>query len=373
MTTVFFAGGGTGGHLNPGLAIARALVAAEPSIRPFFIGAKRGIEATILPDSEFPFRLFDLHPLYRKQPWNNWRTVTSGFSAWRQVARLAKEINPRALVATGGYAAAVGLAYAARVGLPIVLQEQNSYPGATVRLFSRYALQIHLGFPEAAKHLKTGKLTRIFQSGNPIDPPPFDRISADDAALEWGFDREAGPVILIFGGSQGAEAINQAVAHWLEERQKLRVDESSPALQIIWSTGAGNYDRYKHLESKSVVVRPFINPMSQAYAAADLAVCRSGAMTIAELSAWRIPAVFIPLPGAAADHQTANARAVEGAGAGVVLPQNKLNSQSLAETVNKVAFDSIGLELMRERALQRARPESAQDIANHILKISSLK
>ena len=134
---------------SPGLSSRLVL-----DIRPFFIGARRGIERDVLPTAGFPFELLDLHPLYRSAPWNNWRTIVGATSAWRRVAALVAQHRPAALVATGGYVAGVALAYASRHRIPIVIQEQNSFPGMTVKWFARRASQIHLGFPEAAALLK---------------------------------------------------------------------------------------------------------------------------------------------------------------------------------------------------------------------------
>ena len=153
--TVWFAGGGTGGHLYPGLAIARALVARDARVAPFFIGAHRGIEREILPTTEFPFRLLDLHPLYRQAPWRNGRTLLGAVRAWRALSAQARIARPAAVVGTGGYAAGVALAWARAHGIPTILHEPDSHPGLTTRAFARGARAVYLGFPEAAAQLTT--------------------------------------------------------------------------------------------------------------------------------------------------------------------------------------------------------------------------
>lgn len=365
---VFFAGGGTGGHLYPALAIARAMVAADPRVKPFFIGAKRGIEREVLPETEFPFELLDLHPLYRSQPWHNWRTVAGSITSWRRVSGLAAATKPRALVATGGYAAGVALAHAVWNGVPIVIQEQNSYPGLTVRRFVSHARQLHLGFPEARWALRPGRRTQVFDSGNPIEPPiPLnERPSRADAARKWGFEGPAVPTLLVFGGSQGAEAINAAVSRWAS-------GGGAKTIRVIWATGRANYQRYAGLERESVRIVPFISPMSDAYCAADLALTRSGAMTTAELAAWGIPAILVPLPTAAADHQTANARAIAAAGAAVMIQQSALTADLLSATVARLINHKELLDEMREKTLMRSRPDAAQNIAANILGLSCIK
>jgi UDP-N-acetylglucosamine--N-acetylmuramyl-(pentapeptide) pyrophosphoryl-undecaprenol N-acetylglucosamine transferase len=367
---VFFAGGGTGGHLYPALAIARALVREDARVEPFFVGARRGVERDVLPTTEFPFELLELHPLYRQRPWLNWRTAHGGVSAWRRISALVEQHRPVALVATGGYAAGVALAVASARRIPIVLQEQNSFAGLTVRWFARKAAQIHLGFPEAGASLRIGPSTQVFASGNPIEPPPppGERPSRDAAAATWGFETGSRTTILVTGASQGAEAINRVVAEWIREG-----GTEETGTRVIWTTGPANYERYAMLDGPAVKVRPYIAPMRDALAAADVAIARAGAMTSAELAAWGIPALFVPLPTAAADHQTANARAIAAAGAGVLVPQADFTVDQLRAVLSQLLGNRSVLDGMHQRALERARPNAAQDIARHILDMRCFK
>src|SRR5205085_7766636 len=181
----------------------------------FFIGAKRGIERDILPTTEFPHVLLDLHPLYRTKVWNNWKTVRGGSGAWRQLTRLAHEKAPAAVVGTGGYASGLALAYAAAHRIPYALQEQNSYPGLTMRSFARWAREVYLGYPEASRYLNKAKHGVLLDTGNPIEPPPAPRPDRLAARRAWALPPQGGRVLLVFGGSQGARAINAAVAAWL--------------------------------------------------------------------------------------------------------------------------------------------------------------
>ena len=357
---IVVAGGGTGGHLYPGLAIARALVRLAPAVRPHFVGAKRGIERDVLPKSEFPYELLDLHPLYRARPWQNWRTLVGAAGAWRRVGRLAAEEPIRLVVGTGGYASGLVLAYARVHGIPAVLQEQNSFPGLTMRAFGRSAREIYLGFPEAAQRLRTGARTKIVDTGNPIDPPPHPRPDRAAARARWGFPPSGGRVLLIVGGSQGARAVNEAVSAWIERGLPER-------LHIIWGTGTANYDSLARHESDRVKVRAYLSPIAEAYAASDLAIGRAGAMTTAELCAWGIPSILIPLPTAAADHQTANARALAQAGAAEWIPQRELDAARLDAVVRAVLDDAARLRALAESATRRGRPAAADTIARRIL------
>ena len=362
---VIFAGGGTGGHLYPGLAIARAMVKADSRIEPFFVGAERGIEREVLPQVGFPFELLDLHPLYRSRPWENWKTLRGMATAWNRIHAEVESEAPACVVGTGGYAAGLALGYAAYHAIPIVLQEQNTYPGLTVRFFSRYAAQVHLGFPEARARLWASKRTKVFDSGNPIEPPPADAFDKGPARQKWGF-KTGGKVLLVYGGSQGSQAINDAVAGWV--RSGLPKD-----LSVVWATGRANYDKFASLETDQVKIRAYIAPISEAYRAADLALSRAGAMATAELCAWGIPAVVVPLPTAAADHQTANAKALESAGAARVIRQSDLSPATLSTTIGGLLEDPAVLESMKQKALDRARPTAAADIARQILSLIDLK
>lgn len=359
---IMFAGGGTGGHLYPGLAIARALKKADPRIEPFFVGARRGIERDVLPQVGWAFELLDLHPLYRSRPWENWKTIRGAVSSWRMIGGEVRSEPPACVVATGGYASGLALAYAASHDIPIVLQEQNTFPGITTRFFSRFASQIHLGFPEARRHISPSKKTEVFDSGNPIEPPPADAFEKGAARPKWGFPSSGGSVLLVYGGSQGSKAINDVVAAWIE-------GGLPPDLFVIWATGKANYEDLARHESPRVKVRAYIAPISEAYRAADFALTRAGAMATAELCAWGIPAITVPLPTAAADHQTANAKALAASGAAEMILQSDLTTESLSRAVESMLSNPSKLAGMRAKALERARPTAAADIAQQILRL----
>jgi UDP-N-acetylglucosamine--N-acetylmuramyl-(pentapeptide) pyrophosphoryl-undecaprenol N-acetylglucosamine transferase len=359
---IVVAGGGTGGHLYPGLAIARALVRLAPDVRPFFVGAKRGIERDVLPRTEFPHDLLDLHPLYRTRPWQNWRTLTGAARAWRRLGALARAERIRLVLGTGGYASGLMLAYAAAHRIPAVLQEQNSFPGLTMRAFSRFAREVYLGFPEAALLLRAGRTTEVVDTGNPIDPPPEPRPDRAAARAAWSLPPREGRVLLVVGGSQGARAVNETVAAWIE--RGLPDD-----LHVIWATGRANFAALERYESARVRVRAYLSPIADAYAATDLALGRAGAMTTAELCAWGIPAILIPLPTAAADHQTANARALADAGAAEWIPQSELTVERLDALVRGVITDPVRLRSLAVAARRRGRPDAADTIARRILDI----
>jgi UDP-N-acetylglucosamine--N-acetylmuramyl-(pentapeptide) pyrophosphoryl-undecaprenol N-acetylglucosamine transferase len=360
MTRVVFAGGGTGGHLYPGIAIARALVRAQPSIEPLFVGALRGLERDVLPKTEFPYVLLDLHPLYRRAVWNNWRTIWGALGAWRRISRMVREERPALVVGTGGYAAGLMLAYAVVHHIPIVQQAGDSVPGLTAKFFSRWSRHVYLNFPEASRVLHPADPRALIDTGAPIEPPPSPRPDRAAARAAWGFPPSGGRVLLIYGGSQGSLAINLVVAEW--------IDRGLPDnLYVIWATGRATYERFKHCDGPRVRVRDYISPIAHAYAAADLAVARAGAMTTAELFSWGIPAMLVPLPTAAADHQTTNAATLEQAGAAIHIPQSEFTVERLDGTIRRLLDDPARLDALARGAAARARPDAANEIAHRIL------
>ncbi len=358
---VVFTGGGTGGHLYPALAIARALVRLRPAVEPFFVGARRGIERTVLPGTEFPHLLLDLHPAYRSAPWRNWRTVRGLAGSWGTLREALGTDPPALAVATGGYAASATLAWCLARRVPYVLQEQNSFPGQVNRLFSRWAREVYLGFPEAAARLAAPAMARAVHTGNPVEAPPDPRPSRAAARARWGV-REGARVVLVFGGSQGSAALNARVDAWIAAGLPDDV-------HLVWGTGPAHLDRHAARGSDRITVRGYLSPITEAYAAADLALTRAGAMTTAELCAWGIPALLVPLPTAAADHQTANARALAEAGAARWIPEPEATAARIDAEVRALIHDDVAREALAAGARSRARPGAAHEIAVRIARL----
>jgi UDP-N-acetylglucosamine--N-acetylmuramyl-(pentapeptide) pyrophosphoryl-undecaprenol N-acetylglucosamine transferase len=359
---ILITGGGTGGHLMPALALAEALRRTRPDVELVLVGAERGIESQVLARYPYSYRLLPMEPLYRRAWWRNGRLPLVAWRVWRAVGRLLDAERPAVVVGTGGYAAGPTVWRAQRRGVPTALQEQNAFPGLTTRLLARRARQVFLGFPEAQARLRVGPATRVFAFGNPIRPPE----SGDRAAAlrEFGLDLDR-PCVLVFGGSQGARALNHALAGALE--QGLLEGAS-----VLWGTGTAHASALaRYGRSGRVVVRGFFDPIAPAYRAADLIVCRAGAMTVAELCAWGKPSVLVPLPSAAADHQTYNARALADAGAAVLMPEQQLTPGSLARVVSDLMADHSRLGSLASRAKARGHPDAAREIVSMILTLGA--
>ncbi len=360
--TVLIAGGGTGGHLMPALALATELRRQRPDLDPVLIGAVRGIEARILPTRDFRYHLLPSEPIYRRQWWKNIRWPFLLVGLLRRIARLFRDEQPLAVIGTGGYASGPVVWYAARRGIPTALQEQNAYPGLVTRVLARRVRQVFLGLPEARERLEFGTQTEVVDSGNPIPPPDPGRRPAalERFGLPPGHDR---PIVLITGGSQGAIAVNDATAAWID-------GGGAVGVTVIWATGRGShaqYERYHH--PPDVQVLDFIDPIADAYAVADLVVGRAGMMTGAELCAWGLPSVMIPLPTAAEDHQRHNAEAFQRAGAALMILQRDLTPARFAAAVSGLLADPPRLAEMAAAARARGKPAAAAEIVARFLTI----
>lgn len=344
----------------PALAIAGAIQQARPDLEPVLVGATRGVEGRILPTRPYRFHLLPAEPVYRRQWWKNFRWPFIAINLVRQIGRLLRDEQPVLVVGTGGYASGPVVWLAARKGIPTAIQEQNAFPGIATRQLARRVRHVYLGLPEARTHLKLGGGTQVFETGNPIVPPdPARRL---EARRKFGL-AESERVLLVTGGSQGALAINRAVARWIEAG-------GAKGIAVLWATGRGSYAEFAGLDRRpGVQVFDFLDPMADAMAAADLVVARAGATTIAEICAWGLPSILIPLPTAAADHQTHNAKALAEAGASRYLPQSELSPESLGTMIQTLMARGEIRQSMRQAALARGRPGAAADIAGKLVSL----
>ena len=354
--TVLISGGGTGGHLMPALAIAETIRRRYPAWRVVLVGAERGIEATLLPARDFPYELLRAEPIYRRQWWKNLRWPFLALGLIRSVDRLLDRERPRLVIGTGGYASAPVVWRAAGRGIPTAILELNAEPGLATRWLAGRVREIWLGVPETRSRLRPGRHTEVIDTGNAVSPPDHPRASAARARLGL----TDAPVLLVTGGSQGALAINQAIAGWLEAGGGREV-------QILWAAGKTTVAQFARFnQPPRVQVFDFIDPMADAYSVATLAVSRGGMSTISELAAWGIPSIIIPLPTAAGDHQAPNAAVLASAGAAVHLPQAVLSAQRLGGEIESLLASPDRLVRMAAAARSRGRPDAADRIADRI-------
>lgn len=368
---VVFSGGGTGGHLYPALALAEALASHRPDVVPFFVGASRGLEARVLPARGLPHLLLGVEGFGRGEG-PGWRRIAGHLrviglllGALGDLAERFRALRPSAVVVTGGYAGGPAGLMALLLRVPLVLQEQNSVPGLTTRLLSLGARQIHLAFPEAGHRLPRPARRRSRVSGNPVRPPSsVDRVSA---AADFGLDPER-PVVLVVGGSQGSRALNEAVMGLVTTVMPQGLPGEA---QLLWATGpthlAGIREALARAGSPAWVrVTGYIEAMPRALSLARVAVSRAGAMGTSEFLAWGIPAILVPLPTAAADHQAENARALAEAGAALHLPEVELTPGALGDHLRTLLVDTDLQATMAVAARRRGYPEAAAMIAAQV-------
>jgi UDP-N-acetylglucosamine--N-acetylmuramyl-(pentapeptide) pyrophosphoryl-undecaprenol N-acetylglucosamine transferase len=341
------AGGGTGGHVIPAIAIAQELQ-KQYGAEVLFIGTARGIENRLVPAAGFPLQLIQVGALNKVSLATRLKTFVDLPQAVLHSRRILSEFHADVVIGVGGYASGPAMLAAILKRIPTLAFEPNYVPGFANRLVARYVSAAAVHFDETAKYFRNAKVT-----GVPVRQAFFE--IANQAA------GNAEPTLLIFGGSQGAHAINQVV---MESATALQA--RVPGIHIIHQTGERDYNdaqaAYKNLSGSAEAYR-FMDDMPGFFARADLILCRSGASTVAELTAAGKPAVLVPFPRAADDHQKRNAEALERAGAAVMLGESKLSPESLVETVSSLLSDQSRLEKMREAAQKLAHPNAARDIA----------
>lgn len=365
-TRILIAGGGTGGHLVPALNLAAALRRVEPGCELLLVGASRGVESRVLPTSGYGFRLLPMQPLRRSRPWENWRLLASLPGVFRGVREAFRSLDPDVVVGTGGYASAPPLAWAIAGRRPTAIQEQNAWPGLVTRLLAAHVDQVHLGYPEAEQRLKAGRATRVEAHGNPVARPADARPSSEPP-----FSWPEGRIVLATGGSQGAKGLNDLLL------RDLATAASWPSgTTLVWVTGPA------HAEAVSAGVRgtpwadrirvtPWIDGLGAQLGRVDLAIARAGAMFSAELAAAGVPALLVPLPTSAGDHQRHNARALEAAGAALVFEQDNTAPGALWDAVVEILGGPSKREAMSARMAERGRSDAADRIAADLLALAA--
>ena len=358
MLSLLIAGGGTGGHLYPGIAVARELLARTPDARVSFVGTAAGVEARIVPREGFELDVIRSAGLKGKSAAALARGVAllplSALDAWRVLSRR----RPSVVIGVGGYSSGPVVALAALRGIPTLLMEQNAAPGLTNRLLSSLVTAAAVTYPEAVRIFGP----KAFVSGNPVRQEFF-------AAGETG-DRAPGDAVrvLVFGGSQGAHAINMAMM-----AAAPRLAGAPVRVTVTHQTGERDLeavrDGYRRAGFEARV-EPFLYAMEREVRDADLVVCRAGATTLAELTAAGRPSVLVPLAAATDDHQRKNARALVSAGASTLVEEHELAVGRLAEEVLALAGDEGRRREMGRAARRLARPDAARVIVDRVLALA---
>lgn len=351
-----FAGGGTGGHLFPAVAVAEKIRMMIPEAEILFVGTKSKIEGRVVPQLGFKFKSIWIKGFSRKINFENILFPLKLIVSIIQSIIINLKFRPTVAIGSGGYVSGPAIYGSSLIGAKIILLEQNSFPGVTTKLLEKYAKEVHISFADSKKYFRNPE--KLFLTGNPIRSSLSQAVK-EDALKEFGLS-SSNKTLLVIGGSLGAGSMNKAIA---ESIKKLE----GKGIQIIWQTGNDYFDKYKNLASDNVKVLPFVNKMNLAYSACDLLLARAGATTIAELLALGIPSILVPSPNVAENHQYYNAKSLADSNAAILIEDKDMKNK-LADGIISAIYDEEKLKQLKHNALALAKPDAAEVIAKNAIK-----
>ena len=360
MIKVMFAGGKTGGHIFPAIAMALEFRKRYPQSQLVFVGTKGGMEERIVPHNGFRLSLIQIKGLFRRSYISNLLLPFHLFKGFYQAQKILNREKPSLVVGTGGYVSFPAVMLACLKNIPTMIQEQNSYPGISTRILARFADKVCLSYAESLRCFPGGRKFSLI--GNPIRENLI-RKEKSAALAEFGLVADK-KTIFVFGGSQGSHVLNQTFLHCL--------DLLKPDWQILWQTGGRDFQEIsRKVKEREVAaaVHPFIQDMGSAYAASDLVISRAGALTLAEITACSKPSILIPFPFATADHQRHNAEALRRKGAAKMILEKNLTAERLAAEINSLLSDETELKRMAERSAKMGKPQAASMLVEEMEKL----
>ena len=360
---VVIAAAGTAGHINPGLAIAKKIQEEEKDSKIIFIGTTRGLENDLVPRAGYELKTIDAYGLSKKISIENIKKMIKTLKGFGEAKKILKEINPDIVIGTGGYICGATILAAHRLKIPTVLHESNAFPGKAVKMLAKKTDTILVSFEDAIERIKHAK--KIVYTGTPvkIKKQNYTEEQKEEMIKKVGLNNQM-PIALVFGGSQGARRINQAIMEII----KSGLNEK---YQMIWATGPKQYDIVKEeLENhhkninhiKNMKILPYIYNMEEIMNIVDVIVARSGAMTITEIANLGKPSVLVPLPNVSHDHQLYNAKVLQNIGAADIILDNELTGEKLNTNIEKIVLDGHKCKDMGEKALTVA----TDDVENKI-------
>ena len=355
---VIIAAAGTAGHINPGLAIANKIKEEEKDSKIIFIGTTRGLENDLVPRAGYELKTIDAYGLSKKISIENIKKMYKTLKGYGEAKKIIKEFKPDIVIGTGGYICGATISAAHSLKIPTLLHESNAFPGKAVKMLANKTDTILVSFEDARSRIKNAK--NIVYTGTPV------KIRKK----EYGIN-EKKPIVLICGGRQGAQKINDAILGILKNKLNKNY-------QIIWATGPKQYDRIKeileennvyinHLENAKIV--PYIYNMEEMMNVSDLIVARSGAMTITEISNLGKASILIPLPNVSGDHQLHNAKVLENIGGARIILNNELNYENLNSNIEEIILNKNTIETMSKNALKVSTSNVEDKIFAEIKKI----
>lgn len=367
---VIIAAAGTAGHINPGLAIANKIKEQEKNSQIIFIGTTRGLENDLVPRAGYELKTIEAYGFSKKISISNIKKIAATLKATGSVRKIIKEFKPDIIIGAGGYICGPVVWAAHKEKIPVLLHESNAFPGKAVKMLAQKANTILISFEEARNRITNAK--NIVFTGTPvkIQKREYSKEQKQKILQEIGIKEEK-PVVLIFGGSQGAQKINEAITGIIEN--KLNKD-----YQIVWATGPKQYDSIKEELAKNNIninniknakILPYIYNMEEIMNVSDIIVSRSGAMTITEISNLGKPAILVPLPNVSQDHQLYNAKVLENVGAAKIILNNELNKENLNIELEKIIKNPDLMRNMGEKAYTKAVVNVQENIYKEIRKL----
>lgn len=372
---IIFVGGGTAGHINPALALAEHFSNKEPHCEILYVGSKNGMESHLVPEEGFPFKGITISGFSRKFNIEGFKknliTLKNIIISGHESKKILKEFKPDICVGTGGYVCGPLLRMAAKLGIPFIIHDSNSFPGLTTKLLAKKACKVLLANESAKKHLSP-TLTNIEITGTPVRKK-ISLISKNEAKKKLGIEND-NPVILSFGGSLGAQAINKAIAEFI-------IKSKNKNLNFIHGFGKKGHDFLKKLTENGVninspryIIKEYIKNMDECLAAADLVICRAGATTLSEIQIAAKPAILIPSPNVAENHQYHNAMSLVDENAASIIEEKNLTAETLSNEINKILNGDKEIANTYSENLKRiATTDSDEQIYKIVKKITNKK
>lgn len=351
---VVISAGGTGGHINPAIAIGKYILKKDKNNEVLFIGSDGPLEKKLYPDCGGKYKLFKAKGLDRKNLLKNFSILYEDYKAYRGILKEVKEFKPDIGISCGGYISFMAMEAVKKVKKPYVITEQNAYPGLTNRLLSKNAQKYCLAFEKAKEFLENPE--KCVVTGNPVREE-FVNYNKENLRESLGFPKDK-KIVLCFGGSLGAQKLNEV---FCEVAEKAFNDDN---IVFYMGTGKRYYERVfeKLKDNKNVILKEYIDNMPDVLCACDLAITRAGAMTVSEICASKTPSVLIPSPNVTADHQTKNAFVVSSKNGGVMIRENDLNADLLYKTIKELVCDNDKLKQMKKNLEPLAVTDSAKRI-----------
>ncbi|MCK9478630.1 MAG: undecaprenyldiphospho-muramoylpentapeptide beta-N-acetylglucosaminyltransferase [Firmicutes bacterium] len=366
---IIFAGGGTAGHINPAVAIAKLIKNIDPNSKVLFIGTKRGLEKELVPNAGFDIQFIDTLGFKRKFSGYNIKALIKMFLSYSQSVKIIKAFKPDIVVGTGGYVSGPALAAAVRHKIPTLIHEQNVFPGLTSRLLGGIVDVVCVSFLQSKAVFKNAK--KIVYTGNPLRHELF-QITKTEARKKMGIDER--PFIVAFGGSLGAEKLNDAILDFIIS------SKDKTAFQLLLSSGEAQFKeitkRLGENEAEgnpNIKIMSYIHNMEYPLCAADLIISRAGAITISEITALGKPSILIPSPNVTDNHQEHNARTLADAGAAIVITERELTGKSFSKCVNDLIFKKDKLIQMGEKSKGLGITTATEKISEIIFNLTKQK